>query len=266
MKTGKEWLRTAAKIILLLLISIIAALLSEVYHGRAQAVAAETGQSKYQGYKSIKIKSSGFKCYTHYKAITRKSSLQYKLQTEHAYTGDFGIRMVDGRFCVAVGTAVTTKMGQYIDVVLENGTVIPCIAADQKADQHTKADRITTASNGCVCEFYLGEVLPEIKACGDVSKACPEWESPVCEFRVLDKNIFEEEKSMTQREQIVDNLRKHGKITDLTAFDKYGIRRLGARIFDLRAAGFRIRSEDTKAKNRFGKITRFTTYIWEDKR
>ena len=71
---------------------------------------------------------------------------------------------------------------------------------------------------------------------------------------------------MTQREQIVDNLRKHGKITDLTAFDKYGIRRLGARIFDLRAAGFRIRSEDTKAKNRFGKITRFTTYIWEDKR
>ena len=264
---NRERLKTAAKVILIILISIMAALLSEVYHGRAQAVAGEIGQSKVKNYTSIKIKSSGFKCYTRYTAITRKSSLQYKIQKEYAYTGDFGIRMVDGRFCIAVGTAVTKKMGQYIDVVLENGTVIPCIAADQKADQHTKADRITTAHNGCVCEFYLDTVLPAIKECGDVSKACPEWESPVCEFRVYDKNLFdedEEEEEMTQSEMIVDHLKKHGKITDVTAFNKYGIRRLGARIYDLRAAGFQIRSEDTKAKNRFGKTTRFTTYIWEE--
>lgn len=142
-------------------------------------------------YKSIKIKSHGFKCYTRYTAITRKSSLQYKLQKEYAYTGEYGIRQVNGRFCVAVGTGVTDKMGQYIDVVLENGTIIHCIVCDQKADQHTMADRITTAHNKCVCEFYLDTVLPAIKECGDVSKACPEWQSPVCEFRVFDINVFD---------------------------------------------------------------------------
>ena len=142
-------------------------------------------------YKSIPIKSHGFKSYTRYTAITRKTSLQYKLQKEYAYTGQYGIRQVNGRFCIAVGTGVTDKMGQYVDVVLENGTIIHCIVCDQKADQHTKEDRITTAHNKCVCEFYLDTVLPEIKECGDVSKACEAWQSPVCEFRVFDINIFD---------------------------------------------------------------------------
>ena len=146
-------------------------------------------------YKSITIKSHGFKSYTSYRALTRKTSLQYKLQQEYAYTGDYGIRQVNGRFCIAVGTAVTKNMGQYVDVILENGTLIPCVVADQKADQHTAKDRITTAHNKCVCEFYLDTVLPEIKECGDVSKACPEWQSPVCEFRVYPVNVFEEGES-----------------------------------------------------------------------
>ena len=145
---------------------------------------------KKYNYKSVYIKSHGFKCYTRYWAITTVTSLQYKLQHEYAYTGTYGIRMVNGRFCIAVGTAVTKNMGQYIDVILENGTLIPCIVTDQKADKDTAADRITTAHNKCVCEFYLGYVLPEIEYCGDVSKACPEWESPVCEFRVYDVNVF----------------------------------------------------------------------------
>lgn len=177
------------KFMAFLLIILIIVEMTRCSRSNAQVIAAEIEQSKY--FDSIKIKSSGFKCYTHYKAITRKSSLQYKLQRDFAYTGDYGIRMVDNRFCIAVGTAVSKNVGQYIDVLLENGTIIPCIMCDQKADKHTKADRITTASNGCVCEFYLGEVLPEIKACGDVSKVCPEWASPVCEFKVYTTNIFE---------------------------------------------------------------------------
>lgn len=155
----------------------------------ASVIASEIGQSRF--YDKITVKSHGFKSYTHYKAITRKSSLQYKLQRDFAYTGDYGIRQVNGRFCIAVGTGVTKRMGQYVDVILENGTVIPCIVCDQKADQHTKSDKITTAHNKCVCEFYLGYVLPRIKECGDVSKACLEWQSPVCEFRVYPMNVFE---------------------------------------------------------------------------
>lgn len=66
---------------------------------------------------------------------------------------------------------------------------------------------------------------------------------------------------MTQKEKILNHLKEHGRITDLEAYRMYAIRRLGARIYDLRADGYTITSETTKAKNRFGQITRFSTYI-----
>ena len=177
------------KFLTVLMIILIIVEMCRCSRASAAEMATEIGQSRY--YDRILIKSQGFKSYTKYTAITRKSSKQYRLQRDYAYTGEFGIRQVEGRFCIAVGTAVTERMGQFVDVILENGTVIPCIVCDQKANEHTKADRITTAHNKCVCEFYLGEVMPEIKAHGDVSYACEEWKSPVCEFRVYPKNIFE---------------------------------------------------------------------------
>ena len=69
---------------------------------------------------------------------------------------------------------------------------------------------------------------------------------------------------MTQKEKVLDHLQRHGKITDLEAYRDYAIRRLGARIWDLRDAGIKIRTENTKAKNRFGQITTFATYILEE--
>jgi hypothetical protein len=68
---------------------------------------------------------------------------------------------------------------------------------------------------------------------------------------------------MTQKEKILQHLEKHGSITDLDAYRLYAVRRLGARIWDLRADGFKIRSQNTKGKNRFGQFTHFTTYIFE---
>ena len=68
---------------------------------------------------------------------------------------------------------------------------------------------------------------------------------------------------MTQKEKILEHLQKHGQITDLEAYRDYAIRRLGARIWDLRADGYKIRTENTKAKNRFGQQTMFATYILE---
>lgn len=189
-KEERELIRFT-KILTVLLIILIIVEMSRCSRSNAAVVAAEIGQSRY--YDRVTIKSQGFKSYTKYTAITRKSSKQYRIQKEFAYTGEYGIRQVDGRFCIAVGTAVTERMGQYVDVILENGVVIPCIVCDQKANEHTKSDRITTAHNKCVCEFYLGEVMPEIKAHGDVSYACEEWRSPVCEFRVYATNVFTKE-------------------------------------------------------------------------
>lgn len=68
---------------------------------------------------------------------------------------------------------------------------------------------------------------------------------------------------MSQKDKVLQHLQKHGQITDLEAYRDYAIRRLGARIWDLRAEGHKIRTQNTKEKNRFGEVTHFATYILE---
>ena len=52
---------------------------------------------------------------------------------------------------------------------------------------------------------------------------------------------------MTQNEKVIFYIEKHGSIDPLRAFTDLGIMRLGARIWDLRAAGHKI---DTEIKTR----------------
>ena len=57
-----------------------------------------------EGYTTKAVPSNNsFKAYMSYTAITNTSSPQYKLQ-QQAYTGNYGIRMVDDRYCIAVGS------------------------------------------------------------------------------------------------------------------------------------------------------------------
>lgn len=142
-------------------------------------------------YESYTLSSSGFKSYMSYEAITSKNSRQYKLQHNYAYTGAYGIRQVDGRYCVAIGTAVDAPIGTYLDLILENGTVIPCILSDRKAEVDTLEDNFTSM-NGCVSEFLvdMGKLRSDIKTSGDVSNAEENWNSPVVEIRVYDRCIF----------------------------------------------------------------------------
>lgn len=88
---------------------------------------------------------SGYKSWMPYTAITSTSSPQYFLQNEYAYTGTYGIRQINGRYCVAIGSHFTDDIGQYFDLILENGTVVPCILADQKANEDTDEDNIFTS-------------------------------------------------------------------------------------------------------------------------
>ena len=137
--------------------------------------------------------TSGFKSYMPYTAITSKSSPQYKLQ-QIAYTGTYGIRQYDNRYCVAIGTAFNADVGTYFDLILANGTVIPCIVADIKADKHTDSNNMVTIANGCLTEFIVDSstLNRDAKRMGDISYCNEDWNSRVEKIRVYDKNIFEE--------------------------------------------------------------------------
>lgn len=115
--------------------------------------------------------NNSFKAYMGYTAITSRTSPQYKLQ-QQATTGSYGIRMYDGRYCIAVGTYYTSTIGTKIDVVMKNGNVIKCIVGDIKANCHTDATNRANP-NGCVVEFIVDTKTmdPTCKRMGDMSYA-----------------------------------------------------------------------------------------------
>lgn len=127
---------------------------------------------------------NSFKSYMPYTAITNKSSPQYKLQ-QLAYTGDYGIRMVNGRYCLAVGSYYTTKIGTYIDLVLANGTIIKCILADCKADAHTDTTHRQNP-NGSITEFIvdINKLNKKAKQMGDISYCNENWHGEIAEVRI----------------------------------------------------------------------------------
>ena len=136
--------------------------------------------------------TSGFKSYMPYTAITNKASKQFKLQ-QMASTGTYGIRTVNNRYCVAIGTAFNAQVGTYFDLILANETVISCIVSDIKADKHTDKNNMITVSNGCLTEFIINSSALDrnAKRMGDISYCCDEWNSRVEKIKVYDKNIFE---------------------------------------------------------------------------
>lgn len=152
---------------------------------------------KYVSKKKCKYKqyiipnNSGFKSFMGYKAITSRSSKQYLLQSNYATTGNYGIRIVNNRYCVAIGSYFHTKIGQYFDLVLKNGIIIPCIMGDEKANKDTDGANIFSR-NGCCSEFLVDttNLKKSIKISGNVSSATKKWNSPVKYVRAYKKNIL----------------------------------------------------------------------------
>lgn len=136
-------------------------------------------------------KTNGFKSYMPYTAITNKSSKQYKLQ-QIASTGEYGIRKVNGRWCVAVGTAFNADIGTYIDLILEDGFVISCVVSDIKQDIHTESNNMVTRANNCVSEFLIDPktLHKSIKKTGDVSSCNEFWKENVRVVVVYDKSVL----------------------------------------------------------------------------
>ena len=136
-------------------------------------------------------KTRGFKSYMPYTAITNKKSKQYKLQ-QIASTGAYGIRVVNSRYLVAIGTAFNAEVGTYIDLILEDGFVIPCIVGDVKSPRHTDSSNMITMHNGCVSEFIIDSkaLHKSIKKSGDVSSCNESWNGCVRAIVVYSKSAL----------------------------------------------------------------------------
>ena len=100
------------------------------------------------------------KTYAFYRAVTAKSTPQYKLlNSDECYTDDeTGIRMVDGFYCIALGSYYGTKIGTRYRITLQDGEELKelnCILCDQKADRHTDVNHQYAVQNKDIMEFYI---------------------------------------------------------------------------------------------------------------
>ena len=120
-----------------------------------------------------------------YKAFGKNTN-QAKLQSL-CQTNEVGLRVYDGRFTIAVGTYFNTAIGQYFDLVLENGTVIPCIMGDLKADIHTDSRGLFTEASGCMTEFIVDRTYLPNK--NSATYCYEEWNSKVVNVIVYNKFV-----------------------------------------------------------------------------
>ena len=90
-----------------------------------------------------------------------------------------------------IDSEIEIQVGDYVDITLRNGIIIPCIISDVKADKDTDKDRIKT-SDGSIAEFIVNTKIISHKTSimGDISYACNEWNSNIVMIRRYEKNIL----------------------------------------------------------------------------
>ena len=135
---------------------------------------------------------NGFKSYMSYRAICLNGSNELYLQRNYAITDENGLRTINNRYCVAMGTYFNLSIGQYFDLVLANGTVIPCIMSDTKSDKHTDSNNVYTVHSNCCSEFIVDTnyLSQNVKNRGNISYVFEEWNSPVVSVIAYEKNIL----------------------------------------------------------------------------
>ena len=127
-------------------------------------------------------KYTGKKCFESYSSITDKTTKQYELQ-QIATTDADAFRRINDRYLVSIGTHFNAPCGTDIDIVLENGTIIPCIVGDIKPDEYTDSTNTFTKNNSAT-EFIVDATKTAAIISGDVSTIYDEWQSKVKEIVV----------------------------------------------------------------------------------
>ena len=116
------------------------------------------------------VNKNDFKSYMPYTAITNKSSEQWKLQ-QSATTDENGLRCIDGKPMVAVGTGWGVSVGDSAIITCDNSNSFEVIIGDIKDNKHTNTENKTTSSNNCRCEFIVdsSRLNSTVKTMGNVA-------------------------------------------------------------------------------------------------
>lgn len=69
----------------------------------------------------------------------------------------------------------------------------------------------------------------------------------------------------TQKEKIIEHIKKYGSITSYEAYMDLGITQLGARLDQLKKDGYEFKTEWITKKNKDGAIVSFKKYYLADK-
>lgn len=119
-------------------------------------------------YVTKSVPKNSFKSYEPYQILKYK---QGGLQ-RRAHTDKNGLRKVGNRYCIALGSYYSTRIGCKVDLVMSDGRVVKCILADVKANKHTNSRNQKHLSDGSLVEFVVDiKRLPrKVKLYGDISK------------------------------------------------------------------------------------------------
>ena len=168
---------------------------SSIEYEESESSSEETEENESTQYveKSIYVGSQDLRfSYMDWRTITDQTSDQWKLQNWYSITDwTTGIRTVNGRYSVAVGSTVSVEKGRYIDLYLEKGTIIPCVISDTKADYDTWGNEGIVGNDGSVIEFIVDTDVMSVIDIGSVSDMgdykylSDDWNSPVDHIDVL---------------------------------------------------------------------------------
>lgn len=117
-----------------------------------------------------------------------RSTPQQHLQNRSG-TGKYGLRTYKGRYIVALGSHYTSTIGQYFDIIMENGSVIKCVLGDQKADKDTDPSHRYHLSDGSIVEFVVdrNHISRSVRNSGDVSDASKQFKGNIKKIVIYKK-------------------------------------------------------------------------------
>lgn len=160
------------------------------YKGKKNFICAEYLKKQKTGYRTFVVNDrTTFKSYEDASCITNSTSiLQGILKQKYHMDYSSGVYMVNNRYCAAVGSYFTKKVGTKMDLVLsykDNIHILKCIAADIKSDKDTIMNH-SVHKDGSIVEFVVNNkyISDKARIMGDVSYSGNIFKGRIKEIRV----------------------------------------------------------------------------------